>query len=536
VPAASLSDHVYRTLQLFVFESGDLSGAIPWQLEVTRVFAPLLAAYSAVRSVLALSRHRLDVLRAARATGHVIVCGLGDSGTLVVEDVRRAGHAVVAVEHDHAAAGIDRARRCGAAVVVGDATDPQVLERAGVRRAAHLISLCHRGDVDAEVALAARRSSRGRIGTLSCRLEIDEPVLADLLELLELAEHYEPGFRLDFLDVWGAAARAMVRRFPPAGGPRAPHVVVVGLGRFGGSVVAEVARRHHDHDPDGELMDVTVVDTRGQVAVDALVARLPHLRTVCRFSVCTDDLAGPQGADAIKGLLSGADPPGAVYVCVPDEGRGLAIALQSRSWLPADSGVVVVRMRRHGGLAEALEQLVGEQAGIHAFPVLDAALTADVVLGGRIEQIARALHEEYRRDHPGSPADVDWEALPDDLRESNRDHARHAGVKLRAAQCHLAPLRSWDASAFVFRIDEVERLAQMEHERWLAERRAAGWTAGPRRGAATTSPSLVPWAELTEDVREIDRALVRALPRVLAAAGYEIRRDELAERGAPHGP
>jgi hypothetical protein len=40
-----------------------------------------------------------------------------------------------------------------------------------------------------------------------------------------------------------------------------------------------------------------------------------------------------------------------------------------------------------------------------------------------------------------------------------------------------------------------------------------------------TSPYLVPWAELPEDVKEHqNRSAVRAIPELLADAGYEIVR------------
>ena len=39
-----------------------------------------------------------------------------------------------------------------------------------------------------------------------------------------------------------------------------------------------------------------------------------------------------------------------------------------------------------------------------------------------------------------------------------------------------------------------------------------------------TTPYLVPWESLEEDVRELDRQFVRALPDVLADAGLLLRR------------
>ena len=49
---------------------------------------------------------------------------------------------------------------------------------------------------------------------------------------------------------------------------------------------------------------------------------------------------------------------------------------------------------------------------------------------------------------------------------------------------------------------EVERLAEVEHERWMSERIAEGWTEGPRDDEARTHPSVVPWDLRSEPEKE----------------------------------
>jgi hypothetical protein len=56
-------------------------------------------------------------------------------------------------------------------------------------------------------------------------------------------------------------------------------------------------------------------------------------------------------------------------------------------------------------------------------------------------------------------------------KESNRRYADHISLKLQAVDCYLAPLQDWDALEFQFTTLEVETLAEMEHERWVQERR-----------------------------------------------------------------
>jgi hypothetical protein len=82
----------------------------------------------------------------------------------------------------------------------------------------------------------------------------------------------------------------------------------------------------------------------------------------------------------------------------------------------------------------------------------------------------------------------------------------------------------WREPLIVFSAEEIELMARMEHDRWLRERRRGGWRAGSKDIGKRTTPYLVPWEELNEDIRERDRAFIRDLPRFLAAVGFKVCR------------
>jgi hypothetical protein len=147
-----------------------------------------------------------------------------------------------------------------------------------------------------------------------------------------------------------------------------------------------------------------------------------------------------------------------------------------------------------------------------------------------LETVARAIHEGYRRDQAerkpeDDPAMAPWEGLPESLRESNRAQAGQIFEKLRAIGCDVQEAVGEHPAPFVFAEPEVELLSELEHERWVAERRSDGWTAGSERDVdRKVTPYLVGWDDLPEDVREWDRESVRRIPEVLARVGLEIRR------------
>jgi hypothetical protein len=152
---------------------------------------------------------------------------------------------------------------------------------------------------------------------------------------------------------------------------------------------------------------------------------------------------------------------------------------------------------------------------------------------GELETLARAIHDAYRRRSvaKGSasgddPSLAQWEDLPETLRESNRHQAADIDRKLAAVSCHARRSDGDEGPpGFRFSPGEVELLAQMEHDRWAEERRSAGWVYGPTKDVETKrSPYLVPWEDLSEEVRDLDRDTVRGIPRFLARLGFVVAR------------
>lgn len=146
------------------------------------------------------------------------------------------------------------------------------------------------------------------------------------------------------------------------------------------------------------------------------------------------------------------------------------------------------------------------------------------------ETIAQAIHEAYRRAQRGKVNNRDlsiakWDKLPDYLKESNRRQADHIFEKLRQIGCTLHKVADRDIALMKFTEDEVEIMSKMEHARWNDERLLDGWRWGKKRDVAKKiSPYLVPWSELSDDVKELDRQTVRKIPEFLAQVGLEVRR------------
>ena len=147
------------------------------------------------------------------------------------------------------------------------------------------------------------------------------------------------------------------------------------------------------------------------------------------------------------------------------------------------------------------------------------------------EVIAQAIHAEYVRSQKAkgdttetNPSLVSWEELPEHIKKSNRAQALHIAEKLKAIGCGIKELGDGEMVEFEFTHEEIEQLARMEHERWVVERLADGWTVGPKDVNKKTNPWLLPYGKLPPEEQEKDRESVGGIPKFLAKVGLVVRR------------
>jgi ryanodine receptor 2 len=69
----------------------------------------------------------------------------------------------------------------------------------------------------------------------------------------------------------------------------------------------------------------------------------------------------------------------------------------------------------------------------------------------------------------------------------------------------------------------IEELAEAVHNGWAEERRRSGWRYGAERDDVhMLHPCLVPYEELSESEREVDRCTVIATLTAIQRLGYKI--------------
>lgn len=535
--ALSIADRLYLTLKLFSFGGGDLRSPLPAALEVARWLAPVTTAYSGFRALSAIFQEQATRLRVQwTVSDHVVVCGLGELGLRLAQSFRQAGDPVAVVERDPANALVGTCRETGIPVVIGNAADASVLAQAGVAKARILVAACGDDGTNASVVTAARSVGTARNGTpLTAFVHIADLELCRLLNERAVMSSTGRAGRLEFINVYQSAPAALLAEVPsyhrmPAVGRPAPHLVVAGMGAcLGARLVVHAARGWKLAQAAGApRLRITIVDAEAGRHHQALLDKVRGIEEVCELIALDAD---PSSFDALPGshLL---EAPSVVFVCLDDDAAGVRAALAMRRHAPDREVPVVVATWNRGGLARLLDP--DGASGIRDFPLFERVYRKEVLLDGITEVIARAMHEDYVRQERAAghspatnPSMVDWDRLPESLRASNRLAAVDTGAKLATIGCDIRRWTDWGAEPVVFSPAEVEVLAGLEHQRWRREREAAGWTLGAAKDIARRrSPHLVPWDELSDAVRELDRNQVRELPAFLARAGFIVVRTE----------
>ena len=529
------TDIAYETVKLFLMGSPGTTG-LPVTIEIARILAPVVAGYAALSGLALLFHDRFQQLRIPLMRGHVVICGLGYVGSLFGDHLRKAGKKVVVVELDPANPLLEVCRSWRSPFVVGDARLEDTLRGAGVRRAAQLLAVCPNDSVNTEIVAVARRLAADRRSSpLRCLARIGSPELCRLLRVQEANSSDGAPSSLDFFNVDEVSAQLCLDDFPVELGNGRPHILVSRLDALGTWLVKHAAWSWFTDRADDVPLWVTVVDDRADERVRGLLDQYPALESVCRFVESSFSVRDLHRLDDLQ-ADAGAPPVTCAYVSAYLDEEAIEAALTLRHYL--DSQVpMVVALSRTDGVARLITEATatGELANVTVFPALERTCTAELVAGGSFERIAVAIHRRWCAGQLAIDKEAPaWSELDESRRESNRAQARDMPVKLRSIGCAIAPLHDMRAPAFEFTDEEFETLAIAEHKRWVAERLESGWRLGPKDVGRKSTPYLVPFDELPDDIADLDRDAVRQIPGALESVDLKVVRS--ATSSSPQRP
>ena len=538
--SANFFDRLFYTFQLFVLGPAPFGGPpYGWWLSIASFLAPLTTVVAVVQTVSSAFRSSWEAWTLRRAHGHDVVVGRTPEAFALAQvlGARTVAHGQKtqgAVERRVVMLGTnittDVARRHNLSVVAGEAVDEEALRAAGVPGAARVFALDESGATNAAVALhvrslqdeaqsicrletirlgkwlletasaaVRRRVGRTRIGKwllekpsktrdIAVYARADDAALVAAMRARRLGAEADLGFRVDFFSIHAIAAVALLDEHDPG-----PEPLVVGSDDFAKAVRAELERRRRRKNVPDPVRCVSAAQAEREA----------------------ERLIPPSGS--------------ATYVSETDTDTVLRVGLHL---MLSDHPRVVLCLGRKAPLADALGKRLFDRVNeLTVFGILDAACEPDrLTSNALVEQLAQAVHADYRKKFGGSghASDVDWEVLEERFKEDNREQADDIGRKLASIEAVIVPSPR-TLPAFSLTDAEVEKLAEMEHARWMENKERAGIVWGPVR-TSKAHPDMRPWThvdktqELDEASKEKDRETIRGLPKMLEAENLAIVR------------
>ncbi|RKT45007.1 RyR domain-containing protein [Thiocapsa rosea] len=351
--------------------------------------------------------------------------------------------------------------------------------------------------------------------------------------------------RLETFAIRNRAARALLNRWPlhlgmdPRFGQR-PHLLIAGFADPAQAILVHALRliQYGTGRP-----RISVVCANSDAVAAAFLDAYPQAPEVAdiRFGPI-DDLANMLHEACSKETRAStapqidAVPVTLAVVCFPDAaGEAVETVRQLARDLADIQGVsppilFEIGLAHEVGSATARGGIADWDGQIIPVSYLREVCRASVLLDGRGDEVARTIHDHYRdsiaaqgRDPNLEPAGQPWELLATSYRQANRHQADHVWAKLAVTDARAVPEEM--VESFVLTPLEVERLAIIEHERWAADRHLDGWSYAPvRNNQLKHHPQLIPYADLSEPMKDLDRFAVRGLPTLLARQGLGILR------------
>ena len=498
-------------------------------------------------------REKVQTLPLFFRRGHVIVCGLNSRSFLIIKDLVRRKIKPVVIEADAKNSLIESCKMMGLIVIAGQPADTVVLRRANVKNAAYVLSLNDIDENNAEVALSVMHMVPGRARqALTCVIQVISPQLYGIIRKHAFSARKKSAVQVEFFNRYALGARTLLDHYPAfsSGDTKTLPlpVVLIGAGRLGGSILARIARTWYlEHHADGARLTIVLVDLNADRIRDDMLIQYPKLSSVCDLVAIPLDV---QSAEFKRGeFLSGPvlNEGFIAYICLDDDSLGLYAALTLNLQTPGKNVRYIVRMGHNTSVAKLInddKDGLGSIREIHPVNMVEITSNSQLILAGEEEVLARAIHENYCKKErlKGLTREenrllVPWDTLQtltvqnsgingEAYCESNRKQANFIWTKLSLVGCDIGPVLDWDAAmTFQFSPDEVEFLAQSEHERWMNEKLEGGWRYGGKRDDIKKfHPSLVPYDQLSESEKEKDRHTIYQIPEILSLIDFQVNR------------
>jgi hypothetical protein len=409
----------------------------------------------------------------------------------------------------------------------------QLLDTIGAARS-RLVAAVSDSDLD-NIAIADNILAGDKPKSPATRLliRIEQPLVRALRghPLRELAEELGVDISilsLSLMQVRRGLQQAMPGRFV-VHGSAGYHAVVCGSGPLVPQIAFRIARQAYRLEEALPRISILTVGGHGFTAggLDRIKAA-DMAASVVSATVDADDMRAIEREMAA--IASAAVSPAVIHCGgqTPEEAMALA-----RRWerVLLELRVPVPPIVVYGQAVDSIG-VSGMLRGADA-PDLEEAVNSVVTADRRARINHEAYHDKQKKlkgaDFGTLPGERPWHLISEPMQEDNRNAADHMDYKLVRIGYRACALGN--GATIELPAAGVEKLAAIEHARWMASKNVDGIRYGAvRDDKMGLHPDMKAYGDLDEKTRDKDRDQIREIPGLLRLAAQGIQR----ERIVPH--
>lgn len=524
---------LYKAMQLFFMGSYDAPSQITPVLQIARFLSPLAIGYAAVKTVIYVIRDELNLLKVKRYRNHTIVVWLNNNSIRLIDDLLKTDKLVVITEQTNHPE-IEEIKSKGGVVLIGSLTDKHLLKRANIKKAKYLISFA--GDAK-NITLAQNivELLNGKRTNLKTFLHIsDQHSIKNLnsLRFFNFMNVSTSDIEFQTFNIYERAARLILRHhgpdiFQPVTSIDAPqlHVLIAGFDKLGQSVFIQSARMGHYYNL--KKLKITVIDVDANAKGSKLISKYKEIDNIVDFIFIDSD--PDVFNEQIMAKIEQDIPIACCYECISDPNVELSFLDNYLSVVGDSNKNLLLSLTSDDNMLSFLPDEYNDI--VHIFNINDETCTREAIINESIDNLAISIHNDYIAKqkaagtfNPQKASHKEWKYLSLDFKEQNRNQADNMFVKVRAIGGDIVPIDSPEP-VYNFTKDTavIERLAEMEHNRWSAHLWINGWRYGKvRNDEKKIHTDLIPYNELSDAVKQYDRDAIVNLPLLLENIGYKV--------------
>ena len=503
----------YQTLALLLgnydFRETNIVGSL--LLYVAVALTPFF--YAGVFIKLLGKKLRLWYFLKFHAKDHIVICGLGDMGFALAKDIlsNHAGKKLLAADINSSNENLNRICMLGAFAITGDAIDAKVLDRINIARAKKIILLTGNDVSNLEI-----------LNAISKKLNVK----ADIYIHLESKENYEflssfkkqgdNAINIKVFSVYDNAAQTLFMKHPIGENvdtmnddDRSVNFAIVGFDAVGLSVLYRALNLGHFFN--GKPLNVTIFDNNPEKKRAEFLKLYPvSLRTggVINWNIDFKSDGEIFNADGIKGF----DQIVFCKTSVQESLTDIARIVKNQSKYLNKNQQFFIFTDKHDGIKDiaSAKDLSDMGKNIIPFGSFSQICSYDVIVNEIYDKMAMQADRRYNKLHG---YETSWNKLSPFLQDSNRMQVEHLPIKLKVVNALFdvntykrpydktkseAELRwfmldgkpvsdanktgLWDSIdgakilAEYLNLDDIEKIAKMEKNRWNAFHILNGWT------------------------------------------------------------